>query len=554
MNGDRWLVESVTPDGGLLVRHHRTGGQALLPAEYVREHVRLGYAATVHAGQGLSVDTAHLVARAAELTCQLLYVAMTRGRLRNDLYLASASDGDEHSLIYRDTLLPPTAADLIARILRRDGAQVSATTTIHQLRDPGTRLRDLAARYYDALHAGIEQALGTERIQDLAEAADLVVPELTLAPAWPTLANRLARYALTSTDDAIARLTDAANDKELDSARDVAAVLDWRLAQADARTAANPRAGSPGMPWHPDLPPALDEDPLWGPYLRARAQLTVEASREVHALADIWSADTTPAWATPLVALITTADEELPRDDQHSGLAQQARELLGDLAVWRASQDIPDSDASAIGPQPLWADERRHHQALRRRLQQLLNHPKSRSHHWSLLIPEPHTRVLKDPWWPQLAARLSELHQAGTDVRAVLHHVLPADDAGDPLPDEHPASALWWRIHETVHHASLPSTEPAADAVDAMEALRDPWWLELIPLLGEDLVRQVLHARSFDALEEAVHAATCAGWNTVQILTVAVEHLRDVYPPSTPQGDTTDNPLRQCRGPMSPLA
>ena len=78
-NGDRWTVTSVRPDGALEVRHARSHRRVTLPADYVAEHVQLGYASTVHAAQGQTVDTSHTVLTGTE-SRQLLYVALTRGR------------------------------------------------------------------------------------------------------------------------------------------------------------------------------------------------------------------------------------------------------------------------------------------------------------------------------------------------------------------------------------------------------------------------------------------------------------------------------------------
>jgi hypothetical protein len=129
-NGYRWHVDAVALGGSLRVRHLDTGLRTLLPAEYVREHVELGYAATIH-GQSLTADVCH-VSAARDLT-RLLYVAMTRGRTGNHLYFDVTGDGNEHSVITRDALLPPTAADELMRILSRDGAQVSTTTSLREL-------------------------------------------------------------------------------------------------------------------------------------------------------------------------------------------------------------------------------------------------------------------------------------------------------------------------------------------------------------------------------------------------------------------------------------
>jgi hypothetical protein len=43
---------------------------------------------------------------------------------------------------------------------------------------------------------------------------------------------------------------------------------------------------------------------------------------------------------------------------------------------------------------------------------------------------------------PELEERLSNLSRAGFDAT----HLLQSAAAAGPLPDDHPAAALWWRI------------------------------------------------------------------------------------------------------------
>ena len=88
----------MVPDGCLLVETVAVPGrdqparQVLLPAEYVAADVQLGYASTVHSAQGLTVDTAHLVAGGGSgLDAATLYVGMTRGRERNTAHVALAT-------------------------------------------------------------------------------------------------------------------------------------------------------------------------------------------------------------------------------------------------------------------------------------------------------------------------------------------------------------------------------------------------------------------------------------------------------------------------------
>jgi ATP-dependent exoDNAse (exonuclease V) alpha subunit len=70
-NGDTWTVIESHEDGSLTVQ--RPGargrrGRVILLADYVAEHVELGYAITAHRAQGATVDTAHLVVHSSSMT------------------------------------------------------------------------------------------------------------------------------------------------------------------------------------------------------------------------------------------------------------------------------------------------------------------------------------------------------------------------------------------------------------------------------------------------------------------------------------------------------
>ncbi len=85
-NGDRWTVTTVNADGSLTVAHDKLGKTITLPADYVANTVQLGYATTVHGAQGITTGTCHVVLTGDE-DRNLLYVALSRGRYANHLYL-----------------------------------------------------------------------------------------------------------------------------------------------------------------------------------------------------------------------------------------------------------------------------------------------------------------------------------------------------------------------------------------------------------------------------------------------------------------------------------
>lgn len=155
-NGDLWDVVAVGPDGSADVVRARTrlarrgvvgtagsesGTPLRLPADYTRQHVELAYATTTHRAQGITVDRAHVLAHAG-MTRENLYVAMTRGRDANHLYLA-ADHLDTDCDVLPDPHTHDDPRDVLTTILTTNGAERSATATIAANLDDAASLRRL---------------------------------------------------------------------------------------------------------------------------------------------------------------------------------------------------------------------------------------------------------------------------------------------------------------------------------------------------------------------------------------------------------------------------
>ena len=491
-NGDRWTVEAALDGGALRVVHLGTQRRLTLPAAYVAEHVALGYASTVHAAQGSTTEVCHTVGTGAE-SRQLLYVAMTRGRSGNHLYLASAGDGDgdEHSVITPDALLPPTAVDLLGRILRRDGAQTSASTAQRDLADLAGRLAAAADRYADSLTVAAEAVLEPARLAQLDAAAELAVAGLTTAPAYPALRAHLTWLAVDG-HDPVTALTASLVRRGLDGALDPAAVLLSRLTPAGSD-----RAHAGLLPWLPAIPAGLVADPTWGGYLRIRDSHTRELADRVAARARTWTPTSAPAWAAPLVIADPTPG---------------STELLGRLAVWRAANAIDDTDLRLSGPPRLTAADSRAQQALDADVRWLLGEPAAAANRWRSLAEELEPRLLADPCWPQLADRLAAADRAGIDITALVRTAA----ARGPLPDELPAAALWWRLSRQLSPAALSARN--SDSTSAVSTLRPRWTPALAHLIGVDATCEVLADPAWPALVAAVTDATSNGWTPQQVL------------------------------------
>ncbi|WP_052493337.1 MobF family relaxase [Rhodococcus sp. MEB064] len=488
-NGDRWIVEDVTVDGALLVRHLELGRTVTLDADYVQSATELGYAGTVHSAQGSTADTCHVVATGDE-TRQLAYVALTRGRQENHLYLATASEGDLHTAMTERGLLPPTAVDDLRTILRRDGAQVSAHSTLAGANDPHLNLSPAARAYDHSVAAGAEAHFGAEVMAAVDVAAEEEVPGLTDEAAWPTLRGHLAVIGASGRDP-VRALRTAVRSKELGSALDKAAVLDFRLDPKGQHS-----AGVGPLPWLPSVPKVLRDKPEWGAYLDAREQ-SVTAHRDALA-ADVrtWTPTTAPVWARAFLG----ADTDTA--------------LLTDLAVFRAAHDVDPADRRPTGPAQYAAASLEAQRTLDRRATKVIGSGNDAVGRWRPFVDELDHHIARDPYFPVLADRLSAAARAGIDV-----HALVRDSLGQaPLPDELPAAALWWRLSSELSVAALEADGTGSDL--------DPSWAPVLTeLVGMNAAVRVMSDPSWPALVATVDAADPSMWTPGQLLGTAYEFL-----------------------------
>ena len=125
-NGSIWDVTAVLPDGSVRVRpaSHAAAPTVRLPADYVAEHVELGYATTIARTQGVTVDETHTIATPG-MGREDLYVAMSRGRHTNRAYVV-VDQGDPDCL---PSHAPSSGREVLEQILATSHAEPSATET-----------------------------------------------------------------------------------------------------------------------------------------------------------------------------------------------------------------------------------------------------------------------------------------------------------------------------------------------------------------------------------------------------------------------------------------
>jgi len=118
-NRDRWTITQIEADGSILANQTGKPAESVrLPANYVQQHVQLGYAQTSHAAQGRTVDHALLILD-TPTNSPGIYVALTRGRHTNTSYVTAP----DH----------PTALDTIKTAVTNQWIDQPARVRQHEL-------------------------------------------------------------------------------------------------------------------------------------------------------------------------------------------------------------------------------------------------------------------------------------------------------------------------------------------------------------------------------------------------------------------------------------
>jgi len=239
-NGDRWTVTEVRDDGSLTLRRasRKWGASVVLPADYVAEHLDLGYAVTSYRAQGITVDTSHVLVDAV-MTRENLYVALTRGRNANLAYVAIDKPDASHDGPHPGDNAEATARSVLYGVLQHVGAELSAHETITAEQEAWGSIAQLAAEYET-----IAAAAQHDRWASLIQASGLTDEEAEAAitsPAFGALTAELRRAEANhhNIDTLLPRLVAARGFTDAD---DIAAVLHYRVTRATTRPASAGRA------------------------------------------------------------------------------------------------------------------------------------------------------------------------------------------------------------------------------------------------------------------------------------------------------------------------
>ncbi|MEU9837323.1 MobF family relaxase [Streptosporangium sp. NPDC048047] len=320
-----YRVASRSADGSLTVDRvtgrdeqgaEQTAGRVTLPADYVAEHVTLGYAGTIHSVQGDTVKVGYgLVTSAA--TREQMYVEATRGSLENFLFVGLERDEEELSVL--------------AGVLANTGAERSASETLRTELEWIESLGAHAPVWEDL----VEQHQRTKHQEILAESLGEELYE-RLRVEDPSTVYRQLWAAELAGHDARALVADALGSDGLgaaDTVDKVPSLLFWRIdRQLKTRT---PEREPAGASWVERTPADL-EGPA-GELARARAEAM---DARVQALGER-AVQEPPAWALERLGPV-------PEDLEQRAEWQQR---VAAVEAYREQYQV-EAPSTVIGPPP----------------------------------------------------------------------------------------------------------------------------------------------------------------------------------------------------------
>ena len=378
------------------------------------EHVQLGYACTVHAAQGQTVDTSHTVLTGSE-SRQLLYVALTRGRRANSLYLDVSVSGDD-VVVRRRRQRPPTAVEMLTRVVERDDSAVSASSARREERDPVPLLRKACAEYARRARRGCRIRPRTRGPR----------PDRGARRRHRPRHHRLA--GLASAQHAAA----AARPRRRRAVPGAARRGDARPSRRHPRPRRRPRRP-------PRRPPTQSPDRCPGCHPSRASSPKTTSGVATSTAATNSSSATAPPSAPPRHA-------GRPRTHPPGPSRRSSDpDLTRDLATWRAAREIPDTDLRPTGPPANGRASSRHQRQLDGRLAEAGGAPITLQPAAARLAEAIHPGITADPHWPTLARQIAAAERVGID-RAELRRIATSR----PLPIEEPAAALAYRLIDAI--------------------------------------------------------------------------------------------------------
>lgn len=360
-NGDLWRVTDLHDDGRITAQHIQHGGKVTLPAGYVQESVELGYASTIHRAQGSTVDTAHALVDASTDRAGA-YVALTRGRENNQLYVALA-DGEK-----RDDVL-----DRISSAYERD---LTVHESVDQLRAEHRNLATLIAQHEDISELAVQKVMQPYLLEGMSRVTEHPVRDkdsgqiidhtpadgaadakaVLASPAWPALAHDMGEAYRHGVDPA-ALVERAYSYRPLEAseqgaeAKDYAAVMQWRVEKLNVDAQKVHEASERPLSY-------LSDEHL--------ARLVDQAAQRTQPMAD--RLEISDAWwftnpyalvkTDELMAMRSRTFKALQANENEGSLYDRIKENLGDMDAeitrrrWEVSGDQRELEQIIRGERP----------------------------------------------------------------------------------------------------------------------------------------------------------------------------------------------------------
>ena len=360
-NGDLWRVTDLHNDGRITAQHAGHGGKVTLPAHYVEQSVELGYASTIHRAQGSTVDTAHALVDASTDRAGA-YVALTRGRENNQLYV-SLANGEK-----RDDVL-----DRITGAYERD---LTVHESVDQLRAEHRNIASLIAQHEDISELAVQKVMQPYLLEGMSRVKEHPVRDkdsgqiidhtpadgaadakaVLASPAWPALAHDMGEAYRAGVDPAalVERVYSyrplEASDQGAE-ARDYAAVMQWRVEKIGVDAQKVHEASERPLSY-------LSDEHL--------ARLVDQAAQRTQPMADRLELSD-PWWFTNPYALVKTDElmamrsrtfKALQANENEGSLYDRIKENLGDMDAevqrrrWEVSGDQRELEQIIRGERP----------------------------------------------------------------------------------------------------------------------------------------------------------------------------------------------------------
>lgn len=460
LNHNLYSVVGRPGDGALDVRQityddgqEQLGPVVTLPAAYLEEHATLGYAVTVHSGQGATVQASFPVVTQST-GAAALYVGMTRGTEENTAFVETLRVGELEPDAEHDDDRRRTPAAVVAGILERDEPARPAVEVEQANLEHAGSLVNLGAQWTTAVEDLTRARYGAfaDRLVEegklTAEQRGQLESDEAAGPFW-----RLLRSAELAGHDPAELFEQAIAARELGSAGSVARVLHHRLtgeldgrlvATADTFADRTPQVESPVGEWARELAEAME----------ARVgQLGERAVAEV------------PEWAERRLGPVP--DDPLER--------MEWADRAGRVAAYREQYlDEPDS-VDAIGPcPPVGAAEARAgwYAAWR-----ALGEPEERRAEAELAVEQLRARVdayaREEAWAPDWVGEELQATAAARRVHDTEAALLHARARAETDPERRAALVT----QASSHRALAQELDQAGQLLEQVDEARGKWYL-----------------------------------------------------------------------------